>query len=115
MEGNLAVKVVRAAEAAGVASARFIGKGDEQMADRVAAEARRNALNSVAMDGKVVVGEGDQGAAELLYSGEIVGTGVGPEGDVALYAVEGALICATGRSQARSCLAPARPWRIQPS
>src|SRR5216684_2364318 len=96
MERNLALEVVRATEAAALASARFIGKGDEQMADRVAAEAMRNALNSVAMDGKVVVGEGDQGAAELLYSGEIVGTGVGPEVDVALDALEGALICATG-------------------
>src|SRR5260370_5908100 len=104
MEGNLAVKVVRAAEAAGVASARFIGKGDEQMADRVAAEAMRNALNSVAMDGKVVVGEGDQGAAELLYSGEIVGTGVGTEVDVALDALEGALICATRWAPTHTCI-----------
>src|ERR1700724_992220 len=103
MERNLALEVVRATEAAALASARFIGKGDEQMADRVAAEAMRNALNSVAMDGKIVVGEGDQGAAALLYSGEIVGAGVGPEGDVALDALEGALICATGGADALGC------------
>src|SRR5713226_2784890 len=112
MERNLALEVVRATEAAALASARFIGKGDEQMADRVAAEAMRNALNSVAMDGKVVVGEGDQGAAELLYSGEIVGTGVGPEVDVALDALEGALICATGGPNALACIALAERGKI---
>ena len=112
MERNLALEVVRATEAAALASARFIGKGDEQMADRVAAEAMRNALNSVAMDGKIVVGEGDQGAAELLYSGEIVGTGVGPEVDVALDALEGALICATGGPNALACIALAERGKI---
>src|ERR1700733_5956323 len=71
MERNLALEVVRATEAAALAASRFIGKGDERMADRVAAEAMRNTLNSIAMDGKIVVGEGDQGAAEFLYTGEI--------------------------------------------
>ena len=66
MERNLALEVVRATEAAALAAARFIGKGDEQMADRVAAEAMRNTLNSIAMDGKIVVGEGDRGATDLL-------------------------------------------------
>jgi fructose-1,6-bisphosphatase II len=64
------------------------------------------------MDGKVVVGEGDQGAAELLYSGEIVGTGVGPEVDVALDALEGALICATGGPNALACIALAERGKI---
>src|SRR5258708_33122824 len=100
MERNLALEVVRATEAAALAAARFIGKGDEQMADRVAAEALRNALNSVAMDGKVVVGEGDQGAAEPLYSAEIAGTGVAPEVDLALDALEAAPVRATGGSDA---------------
>lgn len=105
MERNLALEVVRATEAAALAAARFIGKGDERMADRVAAEAMRNALNSIAMDGKIVVGEGDQESAQILYSGEIVGTGAGPEVDVSLDALEGSLICATGGPNALSCVA----------
>jgi fructose-1,6-bisphosphatase class II len=105
MERNLALEVVRATEAAALASARFIGKGDERMADRVAAEAMRNTLNSISIDGKIVVGEGDQGTAEFLYAGEIVGIGSGPEVDVGLNALEGSLICATGGPNALSCIA----------
>jgi fructose-1,6-bisphosphatase class II len=105
MERNLALEVVRATEAAALAAARFIGKGDERMADRVAAEAMRNTLNSIAMDGKIVVGEGEQGAAEFLYASEIVGIGSGPEVDVGLNALEGSLICATGGPNALSCVA----------
>jgi fructose-1,6-bisphosphatase II / sedoheptulose-1,7-bisphosphatase len=112
MERNLALEVVRATEAAALAAARFIGKGDEQMADRVAIEAMRNTLNSIAFDGKIVVGEGEQGSAEMLYWGEIVGTGAGPEVDVALDALEGPLICATGGSNALSCVALAERGKI---
>jgi fructose-1,6-bisphosphatase class II len=112
MERNLALEVVRATEAAALAAARFIGKGDEQMADRVAAEAMRNTLNSIAMDGKIVVGEGAQGATDLLYAGEIVGTGSGPEVDVALDGLEGSLICATGGPNALSCVALAERGKI---
>ena len=77
MERNLALEVVRATEAAALAAARFIGKGDERMADRAACDAMRKTLNSVAMDGKIVIGEGKEGDAEFLYEGEIVGTGAG--------------------------------------
>ncbi len=105
MERNLALEVVRATEAAALAAARFIGKGDERMADRAACEAMRKTLNSVAMDGKIVVGEGNQDEAEVLYMGEIVGNGSGPEVDVALDALEGSLICATGGPNALSCVA----------
>jgi fructose-1,6-bisphosphatase class II len=112
MERNLALEVVRATEAAALAAARFIGKGDEQMADRIAAEAMRNTLNSIAMDGKIVVGEGAQGATDLLYAGEIVGTGSGPEVDVALDGLEGSLICATGGPNALSCVALAERGKI---
>jgi len=66
MERNLALEVVRATEAAALATARFIGKGDEQMADKVAIEAMRNTLNSIACDGKIVVGEGAPGTTEML-------------------------------------------------
>lgn len=112
MERNLALEVVRATEAAALAAARFIGKGDEQMADKVAIEAMRNTLNSIAFDGKIVVGEGAAGTTEMLYSGEIVGTGAGPEVDVALDALEGSLICATGGSNALSCVALAERGKI---
>jgi fructose-1,6-bisphosphatase class II len=105
MERNLALEVVRATEAAALASSRFIGKGDERMADRAACDAMRKTLNSVAMDGKIVIGEGRQDEAEFLYQGEIVGTGAGPEVDVALDALEGALICALGGPNALSCVA----------
>jgi fructose-1,6-bisphosphatase II / sedoheptulose-1,7-bisphosphatase len=112
MERNLALEVVRATEAAALAASRFIGKGDERMADRVASEAMRNTLNSIAFDGKIVVGEGEQGAAEMLWVGEIVGTGAGPEVDVALDALEGSLICATGGPNALSCVALAERGKI---
>src|ERR1700736_5317068 len=112
MERNLALEVARATEAAALAAARFIGKGDERAADRVAAEAMRNTLNSIAFDGKIVVGEGEQGATDLLYAGEIVGTGVGPEVDVALDALEGSLICATGGPNALAYIALAERGKI---
>src|ERR1700675_1149519 len=112
MERNLALEVVRATEAAALAVARFIGKGDERMADRAACDAMRKTLNSVAMDGKIVIGEGNEDDAEVLYEGEIVGTGSGPEVDVALDALEGALICATGGPNALSCVALTERGRI---
>ncbi len=67
MERNLALEVVRATEAAALAAARFIGKGDDRMADRAACEAMRKSLNSVAMDGKIVIGEGNADDSEYLY------------------------------------------------
>ena len=112
MERNLALEVVRATEAAALAAARFIGKGDERMADRAACDAMRKTLNSVAMDGKIVIGEGKEGDAEFLYEGEIVGTGAGTEIDVALDAIEGPIICATGGPNALSCVALAERGRI---
>ena len=121
MERNLALEVVRATEAAALAAARFIGKGDERMADRAACDAMRKTLNSVAMDGKIVIGEGKQADAEFLYNGEIVGIGAGPEVDVALDALEGAahlrdrrpqraVMRRAGRARARFCAAPTLTW-----
>src|SRR5258708_39933880 len=102
MERNVAREVVGATEAAALAAARFIGKGDDRMADRAACDAMRKTLNSVAMDGKIVIGEGNADDAEFLYEGEIVGTGAGTEIDVALDAIEGSLICATGGTNGAS-------------
>ncbi len=105
MDRNLALEVVRATEAAALAVGRLIGKGDERLADRTAAEAMRNALNSIGVDGRIVSGEGEQGETDLLYNGQIVGIGSGPEVDVAVDALEGPLICATGGPNALSCVA----------
>lgn len=105
MDRNLALEVARATEAAALAVGRYIGKGDERAADRAACEAMRKALNSIAIDGKIVIGEGEEGETDFLYSGEIVGTGAGPEVDVALDALEGPLISATGGPNALSCVA----------
>jgi fructose-1,6-bisphosphatase II len=112
MERNLALEVVRATEAAALAAARFIGKGDERMSDRAACEAMRKTLNSIAMDGKIVIGEGKEDEAEALYEGEIVGNGAGTEVDVALDALEGSLICATGGPNALSCVALSERGKI---
>jgi fructose-1,6-bisphosphatase class II len=112
MERNLALEVARATEAAALGAARFIGKGDERMADRAACDAMRQSLNSIAMDGKIVIGEGDPDAADMLYEGEIVGTGSGPEVDVALDALEGPLIAASGGPNALSCVALAERGKL---
>ncbi len=112
MERNLALEVVRATEAAALAASRYIGKGDERLADRAACEGMRAALNSIAMDGHIVIGEGEQDVAEMLYAGEIVGTGIGPEVDVALDALEGSLIIATGGPNALACVALAERGKL---
>src|SRR5580658_55800 len=112
MDRNLALEVARATEAAALAAARFIGKGDERMADRAACDAMRKALNAINMDGKIVIGEGDQADVDVLYNGEIVGIGAGPECDVALDALEGALICATGGPNSVACIALSERGKI---
>src|SRR5437879_13660601 len=96
MERNLAMELVRVTEAAALCSARLMGRGDETAADMAAVEAMRNAIDVLPIDGTVVIGEGDHDAMPMLYVGERVGTGQGPELDVACDALEGAAICATG-------------------
>jgi fructose-1,6-bisphosphatase class II len=105
MDRNLALEAVRVTEAAALASARLMGRGDVDGTDRAGAEAMRKAFRSISIDGVVVVGEGAQGDSDLLYDGEHVGTGSGPEIDVALDALEGATICATGAFNAMSIIA----------
>jgi fructose-1,6-bisphosphatase II len=107
MDRNLALELVRATEAAALASAREVGGGDEQAADRAAVEAMRNALNRIEMDGVVIIGEGERGVAPMLYIGEHVGTGAGPRIEVAVDALEGTTICATGGPNALSVIAAA--------
>ena len=112
MERNLAMDVVRVTEAAALASARHMGRGDEVAADAAAVEAMRKAFDAIGIDGTVVIGEGPEDAIAMLYVGERVGTGQGPPCDVALDAIEGATTCATGGYNALSAIALADPGSL---
>jgi len=105
VDRNLAMEVVRVTEAAALASARFMGRGDEAAADMAAIEAMKKAFGVIAIDGTVVIGEGAEDAMPMLYVGENVGTGQGPQTDVALDALEGAHVCAVGGYNAMSVIA----------
>jgi fructose-1,6-bisphosphatase II / sedoheptulose-1,7-bisphosphatase len=104
---NLALDSVRVTEAAALASARLMGRGDEKAADQAAVDAMRQALNVLDIEGTVVIGEGERDEAPMLYIGERVGTGRGPKIDIALDPLEGTTIAAKGGSNAISCLAMA--------
>lgn len=108
MDRNLALEVARVTEAAALASARFMGRGDEAGADRAAVEAMRRAFNAIAVGGTVVIGEGTQEQTKALYVGEKIGSGE-VETEVALDALEGASITATGGPGALSIIAIAEP------
>jgi fructose-1,6-bisphosphatase II / sedoheptulose-1,7-bisphosphatase len=90
----LTLELVRVAEAAAVAAARLRGRGDEKDADQAAVDAMRSELNKLPIRGTVVIGEGERDEAPMLYIGEQVGTGDGPEIDIALDPLEGTTICA---------------------
>jgi len=96
MDRNLALEVVRVTESAALAASLHVGRGDEKAADQAAVDAMRTVLNSLAIDGRVVIGEGERDEAPMLYIGEKVGTGQGPKIDIALDPLEGTTICATG-------------------
>lgn len=105
MERNLAMEVVRVTEAAALACSRLMGRGDDAAADIAAVEAMRKAFDAIAINGTVVIGEGPDEAIPMLYVGEKVGSGQGPETDVALDALEGAASCAIGGYNALSMIA----------
>lgn len=94
MDRNLALEFVRITEAAALSSARYLGKGDEKIADQAAVNAMRKAFNSVDIDGVIVIGEGERDEAPMLYIGEKVGTGKGPKVDIALDPLEGTTVTA---------------------
>lgn len=102
MDRNLALEAVRVTEAAALASARLMGRGDLTETDRVGAEAMRRTFQSIAINGVIVLGDTD---SDLLRVGERVGNQTGPELDVALDPLEGAAICATGGYNAMSIIA----------
>ncbi len=101
---NLAMELVRVTEAAGLAASRWMGLGKKNEADGAAVEAMRRAFDSVAIDGTVVIGEGEMDEAPMLYIGEKVGQG-GPEMDIAVDPLEGTTLTAKGGPNAMAVLA----------
>src|SRR6187399_2947372 len=102
---NLALELVRVTEAAALASARWVGRGDKIAADQAAVDAMRHVLDSVAMDGTVVIGEGEKDEAPMLYNGERIGDGTPPTVDIAVDPVEGTTLTSLGRGNAISVIA----------
>ncbi len=107
MDRNLALEVVRVTEAAALSASLLMGRGDEKLADQAAVDAMRQALNSLAIEGTVVIGEGERDEAPMLYIGEKVGTG-GPKVDIALDPLEGTTITAKGGPNALAVVAMAQ-------
>jgi fructose-1,6-bisphosphatase II len=105
MERELALELVRVTEAAALASSRWMGRGKKNEADNAATSAMRAMFDSVAMKGTVVIGEGEMDEAPMLYIGEKLGTGEGPEVDVAVDPLEGTNIVAKGLNNAMAVLA----------
>jgi len=104
VDRNLALEAVRVTEAAALNCARWTGRGDEKAADQAAVDAMRKAFDALAIDGTVVIGEGERDEAPMLYIGEKVGCG-GPKVDIALDPLEGTTICATGAPNALAVIA----------
>ena len=102
---NLALELARVTEAAAMAAARWVGRGDKNGADGAAVGAMRMLINSVSMRGVVVIGEGEKDNAPMLFNGEEVGDGPGPACDVAVDPIDGTRLCANGMPNAVSVLA----------
>ena len=94
---NLALELVRVTEAASLAAARWVGRGDKEAADGAAVDAMRLLINTVPMDGIVVIGEGEKDEAPMLFNGEEIGDGSPPRVDIAVDPLEGTRLCAQGR------------------
>jgi fructose-1,6-bisphosphatase II len=104
---NLALELVRVTEAAAMAAGRWVGRGDKNGADGVAVQAMRVMISTVSMNGTVVIGEGEKDNAPMLYNGETVGDGTGPECDVAVDPIDGTTLTAKGMANAVAVLAVA--------
>ncbi|MDH5723546.1 MAG: class II fructose-bisphosphatase [Alphaproteobacteria bacterium] len=105
MDRNIALEAARVTEAAALAASKLVGRGDKHAADQVAVDAMRDALNSLHIQGRVVIGEGERDEAPMLYIGEEVGLGDGPKVDIALDPLEGTDITAAGGPNALAVLA----------
>jgi fructose-1,6-bisphosphatase II / sedoheptulose-1,7-bisphosphatase len=106
MDRNLALEAVRVTEWAALAASKLMGRGDEKAADQAAVDAMRTALNGMAIDGEIVIGEGERDEAPMLYIGEKVGSG-GPKIDIALDPLEGTTLTAKGSPNALAVIAMA--------
>lgn len=104
---NLALELVRVTEAAALAAARWVGRGQKNDADGAAVGAMRHLINTAAMNGVVVIGEGEKDEAPMLFNGERVGDGSGPDCDVAVDPIDGTRLCANGMPNAVSVIAVA--------
>ena len=102
---NLALELVRATEAAAIRSVPFIGRGQKELADGAAVDAMRAFLSTVNFDGVIVIGEGEKDNAPMLYNGEEVGNGDGPDCDFAVDPIDGTTLMAKGMPNAISVLA----------
>src|SRR6059058_152095 len=104
---NLALELVRVTEAAAMAAGRWVGRGDKNAADQAAVDGMRTMLDSVSMNGVVVIGEGEKDEAPMLFNGEHVGNGSGVEVDVAVDPLEGTRLTALGQPNAIAVIAVA--------
>ena len=122
---NLALELVRVTEAAALAAARWVGRGEKESADGAAVDAMRLLLDTVPMDGIVVIGEGEKDEAPMLFNGERIGDGSPPEVDIAVDPLEGTRLAARGMPSALAVIAlserarcttpaPACTWRSSP-
>jgi fructose-1,6-bisphosphatase II len=102
---NLALELVRVTEAAALAAARMVGRGDKEGADQAAVDAMRLVLDTVSMDGVVVIGEGEKDEAPMLYNGEQIGDGTPPKVDIAVDPLEGTRLAALGMPSALAVIA----------
>ena len=105
IDAALGGELIRVTEEAAIAAFGLAGRGNERMADQAAVDAMRKALNAVGMKGRIVIGEGERDEAPMLYIGEEVGTGKGPEIDIALDPLEGTTLTAKGLGNALAVLA----------
>jgi fructose-1,6-bisphosphatase II len=94
---NLAMELVRVTEAAAMAAGRWMGRGEKEAGDQAAVDAMRLVLNTIDMDGRIVIGEGEKDEAPMLYNGEVLGTGRPPQVDIAVDPIDGTTILAMGR------------------
>ena len=100
---NISMELARATEAAALGAAPWTGRGDKNGADGGAVDAMRAMLNTVDVDGVIVIGEGEKDEAPMLFNGERVGTGIGPKVDVAVDPIDGTTLLSLGRPQRREC------------
>ena len=107
LDRNLALDLVRVTEAAAMAAGRWVGRGDKEGGDGAAVDAMRKLINSIPMRGVVVIGEGEKDNAPMLFNGEQVGDGTGPEVDVAVDPIDGTTLMSKGMPNALAVLAVA--------